>query len=177
MSEILKLSPGCITLAQCRQIARTHRPVTLDPSTLAAIDASCAAVRAAVAGGAPAYGINTGFGKLAKTHIPDAQLEQLQDNLVRSHAVGTGRLLEVATALALRRLFEAEALSAAAVLSGALSVDAARGSDAPFDPRIHAVRGQPGQIAVAEQYRALLAGSEIRQSHRVNDDRVQDPYS
>jgi histidine ammonia-lyase len=58
-----------------------------------------------------------------------------------------------------------------------LSVDAARGSDAPFDPRIHAVRGQPGQIAIAKIYRALLQGSRIRQSHLENDERVQDPYS
>jgi histidine ammonia-lyase len=56
-------------------------------------------------------------------------------------------------------------------------VDAAKGSDAPFDARIHAVRGQPGQIAVAAVYRQLLAGSAIRASHRDNDDRVQDPYS
>ena len=48
---------------------------------------------------------------------------------------------------------------------GALTVDAARGSDGPFDPRIHALRGQPGQIDVARYYRALLAGSEIRRSH------------
>ena len=56
-------------------------------------------------------------------------------------------------------------------------VDAARGSDGPFDPRIHALRGQPGQIDVARYYRALLAGSEIRRSHLQGDDRVQDPYS
>ncbi len=60
---------------------------------------------------------------------------------------------------------------------GALTVDAARGSDGPFDPRIHALRGQPGQIDVARYYRALLAGSEIRRSHLQGDDRVQDPYS
>ena len=60
---------------------------------------------------------------------------------------------------------------------GALTVDAARGSDGPFDPRIHALRGQPGQIDVAQYYRALLQGSEIRNSHRDGDDRVQDPYS
>ena len=58
-----------------------------------------------------------------------------------------------------------------------MSVDAACGSDAPFDPRIHAVRGQPGQIAVAAHYQRLLAGSAIRQSHLRNDTRVQDPYS
>jgi len=59
---------------------------------------------------------------------------------------------------------------------GALTVDAARGSDGPFDPRIHALRGQPGQIDVAEYYRRLLAGSAIRTSHLEGDDRVQDPY-
>jgi len=59
---------------------------------------------------------------------------------------------------------------------GAMTVDAARGSDGPFDPRIHALRGQPGQIDVAQYYRALLAGSAIRASHEEGDDRVQDPY-
>jgi histidine ammonia-lyase len=84
---------------------------------------------------------------------------------------------QVSTALALKALFEAEDIFAAAVVTGALSVDAARGSDAPFDARIQELRGQPGQIDVAAKYRALLAGSEIRRSHLVNDDRVQDPYS
>jgi histidine ammonia-lyase len=65
----------------------------------------------------------------------------------------------------------------AALVVGALTVDAARGSDGPFDPRIHALRGQPGQIDVAQYYRALLAGSAIRRSHLEGDDRVQDPYS
>ena len=65
----------------------------------------------------------------------------------------------------------------AALVVGALTVDAARGSDGPFDPRIHLLRGQPGQIDVAQYYRALLAGSEIRRSHLQGDDRVQDPYS
>jgi histidine ammonia-lyase len=59
---------------------------------------------------------------------------------------------------------------------GALTVDAARGSDGPFDPRIHLLRGQPGQIDVAQYYRSLLAGSAIRKSHEQGDDRVQDPY-
>ena len=65
----------------------------------------------------------------------------------------------------------------AALVVGALTVDAARGSDGPFDARIHALRGQPGQIDVACYLRALLAGSEIRRSHLQGDDRVQDPYS
>ena len=283
MSASLIIVPGRLTLADCRRIAAGPIKLSLDPATLPAIVASCAAVQQAVAHGAPAYGINTGFGKLAKTHIPDHQLERLQTNLVRSHAVGTGPLLDdatvrltlalkaaslargysgvrpelidalvalvnagispcipakgsvgasgdlaplahmtlalmgegevrvnggtvpaadglrraglqpmllaakeglallngtqVSTALALRALFEAEDIFAAALVTGALSVDAAKGSDAPFDARIQALRGQPGQIDVAAQYRHLLAGSEIRRSHLVNDDRVQDPYS
>ncbi|MES2885494.1 MAG: histidine ammonia-lyase [Pseudomonadota bacterium] len=283
MSSTLVLKPGALTLADCRRLARPGLRLRLSAEATPGIEASAAAVGAVVALGAPAYGINTGFGKLAKTHIPDSQLEQLQLNLVRSHAVGTGALLDDATvrlmlalkagslargfsgvrpvviesllafynsgvlpcipakgsvgasgdlaplahltmallgegevrvagvikpaavalaeagvapirlaakeglallngtqastALALRGLFEAEDLFAAAVVTGALSVDAAKGSDAPFDPRVHAVRGQPGQIAVAAIYRRLLAGSAIRASHRVDDDRVQDPYS
>ena len=286
MSASLIIVPGRLTLADCRRIAAGPIKLSLDPATLPAIVASCAAVQQAVAHGAPAYGINTGFGKLAKTHIPDHQLERLQTNLVRSHAVGTGPLLDdatvrltlalkaaslargysgvrpelidalvalvnagispcipakgsvgasgdlaplahmtlalmgegevrvnggtvpaadglrraglqpmllaakeglallngtqVSTALALRALFEAEDIFAAALVTGALSVDAAKGSDAPFDTRIQVLRGQPGQIDVARYYRALLAGSEIRQSHIRGDedpqDRVQDPY-
>jgi histidine ammonia-lyase len=285
MSEqaTMLIKPGSLSLPEMRRIATGGLRLAIDPAADAAILASAATVHKVVAQGAPAYGINTGFGKLAKTHIPDAQLERLQANLVRSHAVGIGTLLDdaavrlilalkaaslargfsgvrplvidallalhnagvypcipskgsvgasgdlaplahmtlalmgegevrveqrimpaaeglaraglqplalaakeglallngtqVSTALALRGLFEAEDLFAAAVVSGALSVDAARGSDAPFDPRIHAVRGQPGQIDVAAKYRKLLEGSEIRRSHLVNDDRVQDPYS
>jgi len=84
---------------------------------------------------------------------------------------------QVSTALALHALFAFEPVLEAALVVGALTVDAARGSDGPFDPRIHELRGQPGQIDVARYYRALLAGSEIRRSHLQGDDRVQDPYS
>jgi histidine ammonia-lyase len=83
---------------------------------------------------------------------------------------------QVSTALALDALLSADKLFEAAVIAGALTLDAARGSDAPFDPRIHAVRGQPGQIDCAAAYRALMVGSEIRRSHLEADDRVQDPY-
>ena len=84
---------------------------------------------------------------------------------------------QVSTALAIDALLATERLFEAAVIAGALTLDAARGSDGPFDPRIHAVRGQPGQIESAAAYRALMAGSGIRQSHLEHDDRVQDPYS
>ena len=283
MKNEIRIVAGKLSLRTLRQIASGGVLVVLDSATLPAIRASRSAVQRAVDHGAPAYGINTGFGKLAKTHIAHDQLERLQTNLVRSHAVGTGGLLDdatvrltlvlkaaslargysgvrpevieallalynagvlpsipakgsvgasgdlaplahmslalmgegevsidgsvvaageglrraglspmslaakeglallngtqVSTALALKALFEAEDVFAAAVVTGALSVDAAKGSDAPFDIRIHEVRGQPGQIDVAAKYRALLAGSEIRRSHLVNDDRVQDPYS
>ncbi len=83
---------------------------------------------------------------------------------------------QFSTAYALAGLFEAETAFRAALVTGALSTDAARGSDAPFDPRIHAVRRHPGQIRVAAALRGLMAGSAIRSSHLTNDDRVQDPY-
>ncbi len=283
MKTEITVVAGKLSLRTLRQIASGSVLVVLDSRTLPAIRASRSAVQRAVDHGAPAYGINTGFGKLAKTHIAHDQLERLQSNLVRSHAVGTGGLLDdatvrltlvlkaaslargysgvrpevieallalynagvlpsipskgsvgasgdlaplahmslalmgegevsidgtavaaseglrraglspvslaakeglallngtqVSTALALNALFEAEDVFAAAVVTGALSVDAAKGSDAPFEVRIQEVRGQPGQIDVAAKYRALLAGSEIRRSHLVNDDRLQDPYS
>jgi len=283
MKAALDIAAGKLTLGMLRRIARGEARVALDPATRPAIDASRAAVQQAVDHGAPAYGINTGFGKLAKTHIANDQLERLQTNLVHSHAVGTGALLDdatvrlvlmlkaaslargysgvrpevidalmalynagvlpsipsqgsvgasgdlaplahmtlalmgegevridgtavaateglrraglsamslaakeglallngtqVSTALALKALFEVEDIFAAAVVTGALSVDAAKGSDTPFDARIQEVRGQPGQIDVAAKYRFLLSGSEIRRSHLVDDDRVQDPYS
>jgi histidine ammonia-lyase len=83
---------------------------------------------------------------------------------------------QTSTALALHALITFEPVLESALVIGALTVDATRGSDGPFDPRIHELRGQPGQIDVARYYRALLAGSEIRKSHMEGDDRVQDPY-
>ena len=83
---------------------------------------------------------------------------------------------QVSTALAIDALIATDILFETAVIAGALSLDAARGSDGPFDERIHAVRGQPGQIDCAAAYRALAKGSAIRASHLIGDDRVQDPY-
>jgi len=83
---------------------------------------------------------------------------------------------QTSTALALAGLFQLESVFAAGVVTGALSVDALKGTDVPFDDRIHQARGQQGQIRVAGFYRHLLQGSQIRQSHR-ECDRVQDPYS
>ena len=83
---------------------------------------------------------------------------------------------QCSTALALAGLFDAKRLLRAALVTGALSVDATLGSDTPFDPEINALRGHPAQIDVAAALRTLLAGSEIRASH-VDCTRVQDPYS
>ncbi|WP_458093662.1 histidine ammonia-lyase [Roseomonas sp. WA12] len=84
---------------------------------------------------------------------------------------------QVSTAIALVGLFRAQDLFATALVAGAMSTEGVRGSDTPFDARIHALRGQPGQIRAASFLRGLMAGSAIRESHRVDDPRVQDPYS
>lgn len=84
---------------------------------------------------------------------------------------------QFSTAESLVNLFAVERVFQAALISGALSTDAAKGSDTPFDPRIHALRGHRGQIEVAAILRILMAGSSIRASHLVGDNRVQDPYS
>ena len=83
---------------------------------------------------------------------------------------------QVSTALALAGLFEAERVFQAALVTGALATDAAKGSDGPFDERIQKLRRHRGQIEVAASLRALMQGSAIRASHLTNDDRVQDPY-
>ncbi|RZK98056.1 MAG: histidine ammonia-lyase, partial [Methylobacterium sp.] len=83
---------------------------------------------------------------------------------------------QFSTAYAIAALAEAETLFHAALITGALSTDAARGSDAPFDPRIHALRRHRGQIDTAAALRTLMEGSAIRESHRIGDERVQDPY-
>jgi histidine ammonia-lyase len=83
---------------------------------------------------------------------------------------------QVSTALALAGLFKAWRAATASLVTGALSTDAAMGSAAPFRDEIHQLRGQPGQIEAATALRALMDGSEIRESHRDGDERVQDPY-
>ncbi|MGV8958855.1 MAG: histidine ammonia-lyase [Stenotrophomonas sp.] len=281
MTSPLVLRPGHVPLSQWRQIYAGAR-VQLDPASQAAVLRSAQVVEAIVAKGAPVYGINTGFGKLASVRIEREDLQTLQRNIVLSHAAGVGEpmpanvarlmmalklaslaqgasgihpqtlaLLEAflqhdfvpvipcqgsvgasgdlaplshlatvmigvgeafvdgermpaadalarcglapltlgakeglallngtqySTAYALAGLFEIETVFQAALVTGALSVEAAKGSDTPFDPRIHAIRGQRGQIATAAALRCLMHGSPIRESHRDNDVRVQDPY-
>lgn len=275
-------APGSAGLQELRAVME-GAPLRLPEGWREPVEASVATLAARMAGGEALYGVNTGFGKLASTRIPPEQLAQLQLNLVRSHAAGTGPLLpapvvrlvlalkalslargasavqprlieallrlleadvlpaipargsvgasgdlaplahlalvligegeafvggnvlpgaealaqaglaplslgakeglallngtQVSTALALVALFAAEDLLRTALVAGAMSVDAARGSDTPFDPRIHELRGHPGQIRAAAALRKLLEGSAIRESHRIGDPRVQDPYS
>ncbi|MDH5693800.1 MAG: aromatic amino acid lyase, partial [Gammaproteobacteria bacterium] len=83
---------------------------------------------------------------------------------------------QASTALALEGLFYAETLLLSAVVVGALSVEAAKGSRTPFDERLHRAQGHQSVIDVGAMYRSLLDHSEIEESHR-NCDRVQDPYS
>lgn len=84
---------------------------------------------------------------------------------------------QVSASLALAGLASVARVFDAALIAGALSVDALKGSDTPFDPRIQTLRGQPGQIKVAALLLELIAKSEIRESHRFGDSKVQDPYS
>lgn len=83
---------------------------------------------------------------------------------------------QFSTAWALAGLFEAQRLFDTALIAGALSTEAAKGSDTPFDARIHEARRHRGQIEVASTLRALMKDSRIRASHLKNDVRVQDPY-
>ncbi len=83
---------------------------------------------------------------------------------------------QTSTALALAGLFRAHRAARTALITGALSTDAAMGSDAPFHEEIHQLRGHKGQIDAGRALRTLLEGSAIRRSHLEGDQRVQDPY-
>ena len=108
----------------------------------------------------------------AQRALADAGIEPLQLAAKEGLALLNGT--QVSTALALAAVFRAENVLAASLLAGAMSTDAIKGSDVPFDRRIHSVRGHGGQIAVAGVLRELMRGSEIRASH-VECNRVQDP--
>ena len=276
------LEAGRLSLHDLLRFWRRPARIALDPASYAALERSARTVAEVVAAGRRVYGINTGFGSLARQTISAGQVAELQTRLVLSHSCGVGAPLDervvrlvlllkinalsrghsgirgvvvdrlvqllndelypvipakgsvgasgdlaplahlsavllghgeisqggrrrpaaevlaehgiapielaakeglallngtqVSTALALHGLFGAADCFTAALTAGALSVDAALGSDTPFDPRIQALRGHPGQIAVAGWLRELLAGSGIRHSH-LDCDRVQDPYS
>ncbi len=266
----LTLDPANIDLATLRQLW-SGADARLDDASMQRIATAAASVDRIVAGGETVYGVNTGFGLLANTRIPNDRLAELQTNLILSHSAGLGEPLprhvtrlmillkllglgrgysgvrplvvealqalldndampvipsqgsvgasgdlaplahliaalmghgsidvagqilragaalqklgmgplqlgpkeglalingtQMATAVALDALFLGERVFAAAIASGAMSVDALKGSIKPFDPRISELRGQPGQISVAAAIHGLLEGSQILTSH------------
>ena len=110
----------------------------------------------------------------AKKALAAAGLKPLV--LAAKEGLGLINGTQVSTALALKGLFDAWRAMSAALVTGAMSTDAAMGSAAPFRAEIHDVRGHKGQIDAAAFLRDILDGSEIRESHRLDDERVQDPY-
>lgn len=110
----------------------------------------------------------------AKDALADAGLTALE--LAPKEGLALLNGTQVSTALALAALFRCEHVLSAAMAAGAMAADAIKGSDTPFDARIHEIRGHAGQVDVASLLRKLMRGSEIRASH-VDCVRVQDPYS
>src|SRR3546814_543731 len=98
MTRAIAIEPGALTLARMRRIWLGDTNLVLPAQAHVDMDASAAIVQSIIERGAPAYGINTGFGKLAQTRIPDTDLEQLQENLILSHSVGVGEPLAPAVA-------------------------------------------------------------------------------
>jgi len=279
---VLHIEKRALTLSELRNAWENPVQLTIDDQCLESVVAAHATIRAVLESGDRVYGVNTGFGLLANVRVSNDELEHLQENLIRSHAVGVGPLLsdaivrlvmimkvkalaegnsgvrpelvdaicelvnhgiypvipskgsvgasgdlaplahmagvligsgsarvagveipakdalrkaglapirlapkeglallngtQVSTAITLAAAFRTENLLAAAVTAGAMSADAIKGSDTPFDDRIQAARGHEAQSNVAAMLRELLDGSDIRASH-VECDRVQDPYS
>lgn len=282
MPNDLCLTGERLTLEEIVDVALRGRSVTVDEAARARVVTSRRLVEEIVERHDTAYGINTGFGKLSDVRIAPEQLEDLQHNLVRSHACGLGDPLPepaVRAMLLLRanvlakgnsgvrpvvidtlvgmlragihpvvpargsvgasgdlaplahlalavigegevffrgnRMASAEALAQAGLqplalqakeglallngtqamtavgglalaralrvtelldVAGGMSLDALRGTPTAFDARIHEARPHVGQLAAAAHLRALLEESEIRESHRANDPRVQDAY-
>jgi histidine ammonia-lyase len=282
MPADLCLTGERLTLEEIVDVAVRGRAVIVDAGALARVAASRRLVEEIVVRQDAAYGINTGFGKLSDVRIAPDQLEDLQHNLVRSHACGLGDPLPEPAVRAMlllranvlskgnsgvrpvvierlvgmlregihpvvpargsvgasgdlaplahlalavigegevffhgRRMASAEALEVVGLqplvlqakeglallngtqamtavgglalaralrvtelfdVAGGMSLDALRGTPTAFDERIHAVRPHAGQVATAAHLRALLEDSEIRESHRTNDPRVQDAY-
>lgn len=125
--------------------------------------------------------IGAGHVQFQGQHMPAADALQLAKlkplELGPKEGLGMINGTQVSTALALAGLFDAWSLAQTALLAGALTTDALMGSTRPFRSEIHALRGLPGQIDAAYCLRTLLQDSAIRESHRDDDERVQDPYS
>ena len=114
----LVLVPGRLRLPDLRAIWADGAPLAVDPGARAGVDAAAAAVARVIAHGDTVYGVNTGFGLLARTRIDDARLAELQRALVRSHSAGTGALLDDAI---VRLVLALKAASLARGLSGVRS--------------------------------------------------------
>ncbi len=284
MAPPLLLDGRSLTIPDVVRFAREGGRAVADPGALAGLAAARAHVDRALAEGRVVYGINTGFGKLANVLIAPDRLDELQVNLVRSHAAGVGAPLpadvvratmllranvlvrptsgvrpalaeavlsllnagivpavpeqgsvgasgdlaplshialalmgegevlapgggtepataalsraglapfrfapkeglsfingtQAQTAMLALLVHDAKVLWRTAVGAAAMSLEALRGTPVPFDARIHEARPHPGQVHTAALLRALLDDSEIRESHRENDPRVQDAYS
>jgi len=121
------------------------------------------------------YAIYEGNTMPAAQALKMAGLEPLE--LGPKEGLGMINGTQVSTAIALAALFDSWSLAQTALISGAMTTDALMDSTAPFRPEIHALRGLQGQIDAADSLRNLLADSAIRESHRDDDERVQDPYS
>ena len=104
MSTPLELDGRSLSLDQLEAVACAHRPVTLAADAAHAIDRARAAVDEILERGETVYGVNTGFGHLARVSIEPADLAQLQRNLVRSHAAGVGAPFSIATTRAITLL-------------------------------------------------------------------------
>jgi histidine ammonia-lyase len=123
-----------------------------------------------------------GVGELSLNGEPRPALEALRARGLAPLDLGPKEGLallngtQFSTAYALAALFEVGNLFRAALVTGVLSTEAAKGSDAPFDPRVHDLRRHRGQVDCAAALRALMVDSAIRRSHLIGDDRVQDPY-
>src|SRR5215472_16982019 len=87
---MVTLDGSHLTLDHVVRVSRTDEPVEIAPSATAAMQASRNVVERLAAGGEPVYAVNTGVGLLADVRVPPDQLEQLQRNVVRSHACGVG---------------------------------------------------------------------------------------
>lgn len=282
----MKLGTGRLTLEQVRAVAYGGQKVELSSEAIAKIDRSNAFLMSEIATGKTIYGVNTGFGLLSNVRIEDADIETLQYNLLRSHAVGVGpamsdnvsramlflraaslaqgfsgvrrlvveqilKLLnrdvcplipqqgsvgasgdlaplshlalvligegrarvkgkemsgaealkaadlepirlgpkeglalingtQFMTAIGTLALLEAEHLCDVADVTGAMTLEALRGTETAFEPEIHEVRPHPGQVMVAERVRKIMLSgggpSQISLSHE-GCGKVQDPYS
>lgn len=282
--DTIVLDGESLTIDQVARIARDPSAVvTLAPRAIDRMRASREVIDEWVENGEVIYGVTTGFGEFANVSISRENLERLQENLIRSHAIGAGDPIEapvmrammalrvnalakgfsgirVETVRILLEMLNRNVIPAApsqgsvgssgdlvqlshivlaamgegrvwrngavvpsgpeldriglapvrlrakeglALINGtqmmtafgclaveeairmarsadaiaALTVEALKGTDRAYDPRLHAVRPHRGQGRVAGNLRALMEGSEIRESHRHNDDRVQDAYS